>query len=382
MAFPKLQRILDVGTSEEDNDLFYDVFENPCGTMEASNEEFTPEMIDGISKCEKNFYGGCFESVEEVELTQTYGALYEMILPFDYELYYRDGGNSIISMRHIEAVIVKHLGLTFGLDKCLADGQGRRVYESSNKGSIAEQRTLAFLSEPHFLHAGTPCIVPLPSSRAEQSSCNRITGRVKVFLNNMPSPLEPADIISIQSSLLRLIREGMTRDLYISGNIKHVSFVGKGAKEGDYSSYIDPGNFDSIEDFSSQQYLNRSLAIVGGVFLPIFITIALVFWVRRRSTNKSALIDKYDEPASHPSTPTTVKPSTSGEGSEEKPTTIETTNFQHQIDLQVLQSARQADSSPIKRIDEELILDGKTLSTGEGDGFFFDDNSDDDSCGV
>lgn len=72
------------------------------------------------------------------------------------------------------------------------------------------------------------CMVPVPMSVSEYNDCMPVTGAVRLYFNTTGIPAEEKENqkLSIESGFQRLIRFGMLQELYVSGDVRHVSFIG------------------------------------------------------------------------------------------------------------------------------------------------------------
>jgi hypothetical protein len=104
-------------SSADEEALAYDLYESPC-ILEVSNDEFSPKTIDTFDVCDLDFYGGCMEDAGDLVNTYSGDELFELKVYFDYELYYRNGANPVITRQHLEGTMLEHLASVLTLNTC------------------------------------------------------------------------------------------------------------------------------------------------------------------------------------------------------------------------------------------------------------------------
>ena len=119
-------------------------------------------------------------------------------------------------------------------------------------------------------------MVPVAGSHMADSTCIPVTGIMKAYLKNDPK-LDEDDIVGIQSGLKRLIRWGMHNNLYLTGNVNYVSFIGTRTDEVKFDSVTqstNDGNQLQTRDTSNLQA--RTVGVVGGMAaFVLFVAILL-----------------------------------------------------------------------------------------------------------
>jgi hypothetical protein len=129
-----MERGLQVPLDSEEGWKGFDVYSSPC-VIEASNDPFTPEDIDAMKVCDRDFYGGCIDDIADFNTT----GLFQLGVPFDYELHYQIGANFTKTLAALEAGMLEHIASLVGLNKC---EQGRNL-----RNRRLRARQLQLLSE-------------------------------------------------------------------------------------------------------------------------------------------------------------------------------------------------------------------------------------------
>jgi hypothetical protein len=130
-----------------------------------------------------------------------------------------------------------------------------------------------------------------------------VTGAIQIYLNNTNDYLKQHSnmILSIQSGFQRLIRFGMQEDLYVSGDVKHVSFIGTRIVGGtgiDYNSNSNGGTnaqtsgvqgstgngtSKNVDGSSSSNTAGIIIGVVGAAVFIVLLWTLLVIDRKRRS---------------------------------------------------------------------------------------------------
>lgn len=110
---------------------------------------------------------------------------------------------------------------------------------------------------------------------------------MRLFLKNDP-PLSPSALISIQAGILKLTSYGMLQDLYVSGNVKQVIFVGTRPDDSGLNGFRNQGRSSSNSSNNSNASV-RAVGLIGGFAGVLMITmLATLFVVRKRNKEKSS----------------------------------------------------------------------------------------------
>jgi hypothetical protein len=124
-----LERDLQESLDPEDGWKGFDIYISPC-VIEVSNDAFTPEDIDAMKVCEKDFYGGCIDDIAGFNAT----GFLQLDTSFDYELHHQKGANFTKTLAALEATMVEHLASLVGLSDCQQEGRNLR-----NRRSLVRQ---------------------------------------------------------------------------------------------------------------------------------------------------------------------------------------------------------------------------------------------------
>jgi hypothetical protein len=116
------------------------------------------------------------------------------------------------------------------------------------------------------------------ASRSTEATCEPGTGIMTVYLKNDPiTPIEKNDQILIQSGMMRLIRWGMQENLYVSGNVQHVSFIGTRLGEETFDS-VGKTEIDAVQESQNRLSGNPQTAgIIGGFAAVVLLVASLLF---------------------------------------------------------------------------------------------------------
>ena len=107
---------------EEERDLQVDddfwkayayVYKSPC-TVEVSHSQLTPQQIEAMYFCYREFYAGCIGNSSDFNRT----GLFQLDLEFDYELHYGIGANLTLTIGYLERAIAERLASMTGLLLC------------------------------------------------------------------------------------------------------------------------------------------------------------------------------------------------------------------------------------------------------------------------
>ena len=138
-----------------------------------------------------------------------------------------------------------------------------------------------------------------------------VTGAIQIYLNNTNDFLKQHSnmILSIQSGFQRLIRFGMQEDLYVSGDVKHVSFIGTrivGGNGIDYNSNNGGtdaqtnniqgnegnGNPKNVDGSSSANTAGIIIGVVGAAVCIVLLGILFAIDRKRRSVVAADNVDE------------------------------------------------------------------------------------------
>ncbi|KAL3923513.1 MAG: hypothetical protein SGILL_001614 [Bacillariaceae sp.] len=319
----------EVAANEE---LWFDLYESPC-VVKASNDEFSYSDMQAFSQCNETFYGGCHyqDSEEVLEDVQT-GAALEWQIHFDYEVWIlkskdpADIADPIPAVDHLETIMLEQLAEITSLNGCGHEdedialgrvdgnitvsttaattlGRQNNGYDYRRQAQTREYapneemlRVVAISNQPkdHLSIVHADCIVQVPSSVSSNAFCAPVTGKISLYLNNTDDGFLTANNtrLSIESGFQRLIRFGMQQGLYVSGNVKHTSFIGT-------RIVLDDGNGSGVNnaqrggDAPSASSVVRGdhkagiiIGIVGGLVLAVLL-IALFTIRRARNANRA-----------------------------------------------------------------------------------------------
>jgi hypothetical protein len=123
------------------------------------------------------------------------------------------------------------------------------------------------------------CFIPVSRIQAAGAVCQPATGIMTAYLKNDP-PLTSEKRAAIMSGIKRLVRFGMTEDIYVGNNCRHLSFIGTRTGEGNFDSFREPKPV-GLQGTPSENVNNpnRTAGIIGGL-AGLFLLVAIaVFFV-------------------------------------------------------------------------------------------------------
>ncbi|KAL3925770.1 MAG: hypothetical protein SGILL_000188 [Bacillariaceae sp.] len=323
---------VDADSEPVEQPLFFDLYESPC-VVKASNDAFEYSDYETFSlMCNETFFGGChYESVAEIKQDQDSqeSNIVEWKIVFDYEIYYtRD---PIPAVEHMESIVLEHMSEITGLNGCgggddgeeekedISDiaftrvenndtetgtsatttmgrvgaydgGYRRKAQSKTNKEYFHDftddemERMMAISSDP------SDVLDPdhMPSSVSSNADCMPVTGAIHLYLNNTDGALDEEKArLSIESGFQRLIRFGMQQGLYVSGNIKHASFIGTRIFPSDsgVNSAERGAATNEVDSPGVIQGDNRAGIIIGVVGGLVLMALLITLFVVRRKMN-------------------------------------------------------------------------------------------------
>lgn len=109
---------------------------------------------------------------------------------------------------------------------------------------------------------------------------------MRLYLKDDP-PLSSNALISIQAGILKLISYGMLQDLYVSGNVKQVIFVGTRPDDSGQNGFRNQGR-SSLNSSNNSNTNGRAVGLIGGFAGVLVIAmLATLFVVRKKNKEKS-----------------------------------------------------------------------------------------------
>jgi hypothetical protein len=129
--------------------------------------------------------------------------------------------------------------------------------------------------------------------------CDPVNGYITFYLDNDPE-LTTAEQASIRSGILRVVRSGMGNDVYVTGNVNQVVFVGTRAVDGNIpTAPVAVGNGNEPTSVSkADPGLSGPGKGILGAFGALSLLLLLVVFIRR--TRKDEVADEHtavdDEP--------------------------------------------------------------------------------------
>ena len=127
------------------------------------------------------------------------------------------------------------------------------------------------------------CAVIVEGSISRTTTCKPFNGHLTMFLQNDPTLLEN-EISSIRVNALRLIRSGMFNNVYVSGNVKKVVFIGRRADDG--SPYFDSAQWQ-VEQQSKRGMSGLSKSLFS-VLAVLFVAVLALLAIRSRKKKIAA----------------------------------------------------------------------------------------------
>mmetsp|Transcript_77386 Transcript_77386/g.116346 ORF Transcript_77386/g.116346 Transcript_77386/m.116346 type:complete len:371 (+) Transcript_77386:123-1235(+) len=267
-----------------DEEFTYALYESPC-TLQASNEEFTSEQIDAFEVCDTTFYGRCLEEPPDTDDAVAYQ------IAFDFELWHRRLASVSRTLEHLEPVMLDHVASVLGLKDCPTRQRRRRRLQGAHDLTDEELDLLVGISSAPGDFEDEDfdeCHVPV-GREGRGAICVPATGIMTIYLKDEPS-LTNEKVASISSGIERLVRFGMSADIYLGGNTKFLSFIGTRAGEGDFDSFREP-KADGLQGAPDGTVgnPNRTAGIVGGIAGCFLLVAILLFIVAGRKREEQKL---------------------------------------------------------------------------------------------
>jgi hypothetical protein len=116
------------------------------------------------------------------------------------------------------------------------------------------------------------CVIPVSLSSSESLKCEPVKGVVTAYLVNDPE-WDDEDITDIRSGILKMIRHGMSNDLYVAGNVKQTEFIGQ---------RLDGGDGKSSRSITNSSNNDKSGGTIGIIFIILAVCLVVLFFVARR----------------------------------------------------------------------------------------------------
>lgn len=304
-------------TTERDlqTDPFSTLYVSPC-QIQVSNDPFDePLDVLDLIPCNLKQYG-CPGRQD--------GPTIDIPVEYDFEIHYDTSADFDTTMKALEGASLQHAANLAGLLDCnptetaverqngnnlrrlnrylqslLTDEEKAALIgissdpEDTADPDISEWmadyygRVLSFLCcamrNSHYLPSPpAECIVPVQSGVLEGTACTPIKGRITATIDGDASGPTTAGIVS---GLLRTVRQGMIDDVYVTGNIKKVSFIGERAESNNAF-----GGPDSVRDVNVTSENDPGLSSIGIAFVAVgaALLVALIaLLVARRQRRRS-----------------------------------------------------------------------------------------------
>jgi len=220
---------IEIISGDETDELFSSIFISPC-TKKISNDPFEDaDPLEDISPCNRTSYECPREMIQVSPTTGEEIEPLELVIDFDFEIHYDEDVDLVETVNDLEGAYLQHLAALTGLLNC--DSVSAEVRNKGNRKlqslftQAEEDALIAIKSDP----ADTPdpiyseCIVPVQSSITTRTNCAPIKGGITLIVEpNLPD--ETVD--GINRGLLKTMREAMINDVYVTRDIRKVSFIG------------------------------------------------------------------------------------------------------------------------------------------------------------
>jgi hypothetical protein len=108
-------------------------------------------------------------------------------------------------------------------------------------------------------------------SSSERLKCEPVKGVVTAYVVNDPE-WDDEDITHIRSGILKMIRHGMSNDLYVAGNVKQTEFIGQ---------RLDGGNGKSSRSTTTSSNNDKSGGTIWIIFVILAVCLIVLFFVAR-----------------------------------------------------------------------------------------------------
>jgi len=246
------RRGLEAGTGDDEGSSTYTP--TPCRDDMSNDGPTCPEL--------PNYYGPC--GIPTADSILTYN---NVTIGFDYELYYSGTATPI---DYIEGIILEHLAAIWGVG--CDNARDRNLQESL--------ALVALSSSPRDrLNEAVSCTAPV-TSVSGASTCHAMEGSLTLFTG----PNSDGNFLRLTSGVIREVRSGMDLDLYVSGNVNKVKFMGQ-------RGIFLPPTPDTVlaPDDSSSDKESRSTAIVASLLsvllLLLVATVVFVLFLVRKGKN-------------------------------------------------------------------------------------------------
>mmetsp|Transcript_8848 Transcript_8848/g.12597 ORF Transcript_8848/g.12597 Transcript_8848/m.12597 type:complete len:454 (-) Transcript_8848:140-1501(-) len=221
---------LDLEEKEDSSDDPFVVFySSPCQIRVSNDPEAEPKPITKPNPCNITFY--------DCSATDDTGSInvfaeQAMSIEYDYELHYTKGANLEQTLFGLEASMLEHLASATGLVDCPVLQNNRRLQESRGKRLMENHDLPDLFSAVSSDRVDTAddgideCIgLPVPKALSETTECQPMKGYMTAYIRG---DVELSDSVksSVQNSIQRFVRAGMNSNIYTTGNIRKVSYIG------------------------------------------------------------------------------------------------------------------------------------------------------------
>eukprot|EP00545_Synedropsis_sp_CCMP1620_P005201 CAMPEP_0119008856 /NCGR_PEP_ID=MMETSP1176-20130426/3987_1 /TAXON_ID=265551 /ORGANISM="Synedropsis recta cf, Strain CCMP1620" /LENGTH=457 /DNA_ID=CAMNT_0006961265 /DNA_START=131 /DNA_END=1504 /DNA_ORIENTATION=- len=263
----------------QDGDPFSTLFISPC-QIKVSNDPFDEVPFEDIIPCNLKEYECPRNDISSTSRT-------ELVISYDFEIHYASGVDLDATLDALEGAQLQHAASLAGLLDCgataISRGGGARALQASSSLLTDDEKNalIAISSDPADVKDPqyTECIVPVQSTVTAGTTCVPVKGSITATVDSSASgPVQDG----ILRGMMRVARVGMTEDVYVSGNIRKVSFIGSradtggGGFEADSARAAEPQPDDGGGQLSG---VGIAFIVIGSV---LFVSLIAMFTVRRK----------------------------------------------------------------------------------------------------
>jgi hypothetical protein len=135
------------------------------------------------------------------------------------------------------------------------------------------------------------CSAPVANAIAQASICEPVNGYFTFYLDNDPE-LTVAEQTAIRSDILQIVRSGMANDVYVTGNVNQVVFVGTRVVAGNNPSapvsVDDVNELRGVDKGDDDDGLSTPAKGILGAFGALLLLLVLLIFIRRRRKDEVA----------------------------------------------------------------------------------------------
>jgi hypothetical protein len=293
------------GRELDDIEPFTSVYISPCQTQ-ISNDPYKNTSYADMVPCNRTTFE-CPSALTNVSSTTNVTVLY------DFEIYYKTGLDLETALVALEGYQLQHAAYFMGLLDCGAVSFGRsgsiRTLKSQELLSSSEKAAIvAISSDPRdipdpdhgtfndfasclsvsasHLRVLVDCIVPVESSVSSGANCVPIKGSITATVDSSASATTKDGILR---GILRVVRQGMADDVYVSGDIKQVSFIGSRTDTSNSERSSSTAGSQSDAQAASVSNIGIAFICIGVVLLLTLIALLVTKRQRKKAEERNMI---------------------------------------------------------------------------------------------